>query len=417
MTTPAINEQWYGDYPFDQYVNGVYTTSGSSRYMRVYRVRPASVKVPIVNGYRKVASWNHDRFVYRGSVSGLATWKSGANIITRVGAVWNTQGSLTPPPASSNLHNMVMTKALNKVKRQNVHVGTFLAEGQQTINLVGSTARQIAKTVDAFRHGNPTAVWDAIVRNQGMRTNSRRLRGRTKRINGNVVSWDPRTRTWEPYSHRDPAATVPESWLEVQYGWKPLLSDVDGAMKELAWRQEGLRNIPMVHGRAKGKETSRSSLVSSLEGIASASTECLNKVELKYFFTYGQDLPIMASLSSLGLVDPLEIAWESVPYSFVVDWLAPVGPWLSALSAPSGFRFLTGGYTEFIRTTLGGTVLPKGFMSLTPPGLVLVGDAFTMRRSTFSQTPVPGLYVKSPISLVHMLNGLSLLATAFRTVR
>jgi hypothetical protein len=33
---------------------------------------------------------------------------------------------------------------------------------------------------------------------------------------------------------------------------------------------------------------------------------------------------------SLGLVNPLEIAWEVVPYSFVVDWFLPVGSYIAA---------------------------------------------------------------------------------------
>jgi hypothetical protein len=33
---------------------------------------------------------------------------------------------------------------------------------------------------------------------------------------------------------------------------------------------------------------------------------------------------------SLGLVNPAEIAWEVVPYSFVVDWFLPIGSYISA---------------------------------------------------------------------------------------
>jgi hypothetical protein len=46
---------------------------------------------------------------------------------------------------------------------------------------------------------------------------------------------------------------------------------------------------------------------------------------------------------SLGMVDPLQVAWEIVPYSFVVDWFLPVGSFLSAWAVIPKLRgrFLT----------------------------------------------------------------------------
>jgi hypothetical protein len=35
---------------------------------------------------------------------------------------------------------------------------------------------------------------------------------------------------------------------------------------------------------------------------------------------------------SLGLLDPLSVAWEILPWSFVVDWFYPVGTFLDNLS-------------------------------------------------------------------------------------
>jgi len=35
----------------------------------------------------------------------------------------------------------------------------------------------------------------------------------------------------------------------------------------------------------------------------------------------------------ISLGNPMELAWELIPFSFVVDWFLPIGNWISALDA------------------------------------------------------------------------------------
>lgn len=44
----------------------------------------------------------------------------------------------------------------------------------------------------------------------------------------------------------------------------------------------------------------------------------------------------LKSLAQCGISNPLLLGWELIPYSFVVDWLFPVGEYLSALDALNG---------------------------------------------------------------------------------
>ena len=48
------------------------------------------------------------------------------------------------------------------------------------------------------------------------------------------------------------------------------------------------------------------------------------------------------AFNQLGLLNPVSLAWELVPWSFVVDWVLPIGSVLSALSAPAGLIFIDG---------------------------------------------------------------------------
>lgn len=47
------------------------------------------------------------------------------------------------------------------------------------------------------------------------------------------------------------------------------------------------------------------------------------------------------SLVQLGLTNPAEVAWEVVPFSFVIDWFIPVGNFLSSLDSLVGVQDLT----------------------------------------------------------------------------
>jgi hypothetical protein len=102
----------------------------------------------------------------------------------------------------------------------------------------------------------------------------------------------------------------------------------------------------------------------------------------------------------------------------VVDWLVPVGSWLSALTADAGYTFITGGQsvkTEMKFKESRITNVPNGSTKIItshPPSFF--GGRDTFARTCYSGSPVPGLYVKNPFSFEHCANALALLALAFR---
>jgi hypothetical protein len=56
------------------------------------------------------------------------------------------------------------------------------------------------------------------------------------------------------------------------------------------------------------------------------------------------DLDVEARRIEIG--NPLEIAWELVPFSFVVDWFIPIGDWLGSLDALKGVKQVWGTVTQ-----------------------------------------------------------------------
>jgi hypothetical protein len=51
----------------------------------------------------------------------------------------------------------------------------------------------------------------------------------------------------------------------------------------------------------------------------------------------------------LGVINPLAIAWELYPFSFVIDWFVPIGSVLTAATATAGLEFVSGHTTRSIQ--------------------------------------------------------------------
>lgn len=128
----------------------------------------------------------------------------------------------------------------------------------------------------------------------------------------------------------------------------------------------------------------------------------------------------LAELSSLGLLNPAEVVWERLIYSFVVDWFAPIGTWLSALTADAGFDFISGTCTQVWRSkdirTSNMRIVSSPIVAIESAGLPQIKyyKRLKMARTVYTSAPVPGIYVKNPLGVRHVLNALALLAQAFK---
>lgn len=115
---------------------------------------------------------------------------------------------------------------------------------------------------------------------------------------------------------------ISSRWLEVQYGWLPLLSDVERGWN-LTQRSNSERNTTVRASISRSSLWDGSPAPSLYTGKGRVDTRVSIVGELY------EDLSITRSL---GLLDPLSLVWELVPYSFVVDWFLPIGSYLSALN-------------------------------------------------------------------------------------
>lgn len=186
-------------------------------------------------------------------------------------------------------------KLINRLKEEmygsEFNAAVFLGEANQTLNLIGDSAIKIAKAFMAFKHGRPGDAASILVGTRNLK---------------------------RPRTHKAKAGS---NWLELQYGWLPLLSDIREGAQQVAYHLSS----PM---RRRYRATASQKIVGPRgPGTYWEYAEC-SSVYRKQIIAYASEPPTVAQYS--GILDPELVLWELTPFSFVADWVAPFGDYLSA---------------------------------------------------------------------------------------
>lgn len=194
-----------------------------------------------------------------------------------------------------------------------------------------------------------------------------------------------------------------DKWLETQYAWKPLLSDIYDTSKVLS---EGVKRNSQIVSASRTIKDGAAYKSGAAHGSVSVGYRC----SLYYKVSNSS----IDALSRLGLINPLEVAWELVPFSFVIDWFIPVGTLLEAYSSTMGMTFIDGHISTKasidaryeVNNPLGGYYLDEGRFTF-------VWGYFGFKRITVSSAaPLP--YFKSPFSSNHLASAFALIRSLSR---
>ena len=96
--------------------------------------------------------------------------------------------------------------------------------------------------------------------------------------------------------------------------------------------------------------------------LSPSNYSCKGTVKEKWTLVY-EMTEQLSTPRSLGLTDPLSVAWELIPYSFVVDWFYPIGTYLENLNTIPKLngRFMTIKRREFQGSAVNVNKLVKWF--------------------------------------------------------
>lgn len=254
-----------------------------------------------------------------------------------------------------------------RIKDEAVNIGATLAEYRQSVSMFGTGARAI---VDAWKTFRGT------------------LKGNRKGLT---------------------MCDIAASHLIYDYGIAPLVEDVFSSVEILRLRLE--RPIYRRFHVKQKASTVRGSRNLSIGSNGTVDTDDSVKGS-QYVTAYVEFDPRWATEIIFG--NPAELIWEVIPFSFVVDWMIPIGDWLislDALSAVKDMRVAVSRKAEYKTTGAAYTTSPVNSIQkpFTTSGSI---TKRTWERNVYTTVPLPPLPRPSlDGSVVRLLNAISLLVT------
>lgn len=138
----------------------------------------------------------------------------------------------------------------------------------------------------------------------------------------------------------------------------------------------------------------------------------------------------VASLRDYGVINPAAIAWELIPFSFVVDWFIGVGDYLNNYTALSGITWKNlsrtttrvGTRVETMRTswgTIGGVYYGSKYHGAN----IASGSVFSQhnfkfkRRTVLTSLPVPEIQWGKGLNKKRTVDAISLLVGTLSSLR
>lgn len=292
-TVQITNQTWFGNELVHQ------STSSRRRYAfaeaTFRRIKPKPLRATPFKVYE--IEYNQTPY-YR--VHGLNTF---------VGTVTYVYGSEVLYTYTQRVDGkLALNKARAKISGSGQDLGESLVELDQTIDLIKKNLERIGKIGDALRKGE-WAKLDSMIKGK----------------------------TPDSVKRMKPSKRLSSGYLEIMFGILPLLSSTHTAVE--AYGKGMLTRGSKVSAVSGQKRINFSSGWHPLDNVGRASfSEVIRNQNV-------------ATLNSYGLINPLLMAWQRVPYSFVIDWFIPIGSILGSLTAEAGLEDVMQTYTDVTYTS------------------------------------------------------------------
>lgn len=237
--------------------------------------------------------------------------------------------------AMGNAEDMAVTRARERLRGQDTfNIGVAVAEARNTAELLADKGSQAAKALINFRRYA-----------DGLRKG------------------------------REAALAAAGAWLSGYYGWGSLgrdIWDLDNSLRSK-------KDKPLL---INANYTARVNRDYSEGGTWNGKSEWRGLVKVGYKAKIISEF--FRNADQWGLMNPAEILWERMPYSFCVDWLIPVGNTLSSLSATAGLEFESGYMSTVSSFNYTRTYTPLPWEEL------LSGGVYTTHMKRFDRKALSG---------------------------
>lgn len=360
------------------------------------------------DGYRQPTPYMHQSWV-PGFIAGTytigQTWNWAGKTVVAIGTgqvswtgsdVGGTGSSahLLDPSISdlvsvpTSVKNAVKSKLRKRIKEEQWNAAVMLREMKDSVNLIASSAKKLqnAMLCAVRKDWKGVAYWLGV-----------------------------------PLKKFKDGTKPAEAWLEFHFGWAPIVSDMVGAANFLATVGEHKPRLRVAAG-ARLKDTGTAK-VTTLR-IPGGNTDFGGNwplkqrmrletlTDYKIICWYELDQGWLRDLAKIGFTNPAELIYNTTAFTWLIEWLIPLGEVLSGLDATIGLKFLSGTETTYQKASLkmvgdpvanitAGTNYPRQRLDRPPVAEFVVrgGSRTHSSRVVLTNTPFPSfLWIENPFS-------------------
>lgn len=340
---------------------------------------------PIIDGWREpteYSMWSCDfvrpgydyQGISQGFIPRLEDWRGTRSPLSGSlgpGTIhyWGSRqlGGIRFPDVQPSVINQAETECLNKVSASKVDLALAVLESRQAVDMVAKRSVQLFNALRLARQ--------------------RKYR-----------------ELWRQYGAKGKRNSAGELWLEYNYGWKPMMDDIYGAVQTATGALQRPLHVHATRSVQRPFPPYPNPDLFVWKGSGSWEQGC--KVRLDYTLRHSY----VSTIQSLGIANPVETAWNVIPYSFIIDWFLPIGNWLNGLTAEAGLVFKGGSKSMWTRGRANYEYSHIAFTSGRMPALKM--KTMCLHRKPYGESPIPGLYIKSPFSTSHVASAIALAAQA-----
>jgi hypothetical protein len=224
-------------------------------------------------------------------------------------------------------YDKFVSQAHGKVKAS---LAVSLVEIRESFTMIHKRAQQL------INFGTALAKRDfgGVVRALGLAKDS------TMRLSRRMYRQARKEQTRRLRTVWDRQAVKPRSfannYLEFIFGWKPFVDDIASCIEVLQ------RSFESQTVRSRASSDSRAVTTKPLIWNVQPYTVDDLKQEFKLLLQakIGIDNPNLLLANELGFINPVQVAWQVIPFSFLVDWFIPVGKFLGSYTDFVGLRVI-----------------------------------------------------------------------------
>lgn len=206
-------------------------------------------------------------------------------------------------------------------------LGTTIAEGRSSLEMISQRASSVLKGLRKLRKGDPLGfASELLIPAHHRRYDDRRRLSKKHWLSGH--------------------------WLEYWLGIAPTIADIEKSIKVLGREPKSSQRVKVAaFDNFKTRVGSPVTEGPQWNPYISGETKAMSGI----YVQVSASNPNVMLANQMGLLNPVAIAWELVPLSFVANWFYDVGSFLNSMDTFYGLNIDDAGI--FRKTTYSGTEL------------------------------------------------------------